>query len=322
MEGIARFLPEPAGCRDQVRAGGRAVPGAEHARAAAAARRRPRPSSRSRAKSPSPMSAWWTATASVCSTASASAFRSATHVALVGPSNSGKNLVPQLLARLYAPTSGRITIGGTDINTLPLAVSGRLVGYVGPATHLFSASMRDNLLLGLRHRPPSAEAADGSTEGERAAPSRGAAIRQYRARHRRRLDRLRAGRGGRRGRTGDAASIEVLRLVDLDGDVYLFGLHGRLDPRAEPGGCGPPARSAAALRRTPRQRRARRPCRALRRGPLQHQCLGRRQPAVRHPDRGRVCRSERWPKTRISTACCGRPDCAPTCCASGSSSPI
>src|SRR5206468_325083 len=36
------------------------------------------------------------------------------HIALVGPSSSGKNLVPQLLARLYTPTSGRIAIGGLD----------------------------------------------------------------------------------------------------------------------------------------------------------------------------------------------------------------
>src|SRR5207248_96480 len=67
------------------------------------------------------------------------------HVALLGPSNSGKNLVPQLLARLYAPSSGRIMIGGLDLNALPFSASGRLVGYVGPTTYLFSASIRDNL---------------------------------------------------------------------------------------------------------------------------------------------------------------------------------
>src|SRR5271163_2850413 len=74
-------------------------------------------------------------------------------VAIVGHSNSGRNLLPQLLARLVVPTSGRLTVRDTDLNILPLAVSGRRIGYVGPTSYLFSASVRDNLLLGLRHRP-------------------------------------------------------------------------------------------------------------------------------------------------------------------------
>ncbi|MBV8101390.1 MAG: ABC transporter ATP-binding protein, partial [Verrucomicrobia bacterium] len=47
-----------------------------------------------------------------------------TNVAVVGPSNSGRNFVPQLFPRLVTPTSGRLLIGETDINSLPLAVSG------------------------------------------------------------------------------------------------------------------------------------------------------------------------------------------------------
>src|SRR5260221_5339910 len=77
------------------------------------------------------------------------------HAALAGASNSGKNLVPQLLARLYPPSSGRIVIGGLDLNTLSISALGRLVGYVGPSTHLFASSIRENLLLGLRYRPNS-----------------------------------------------------------------------------------------------------------------------------------------------------------------------
>ncbi len=62
-------------------------------------------------------------------------------VAIVGQSNSGRNLVPQLFARLVTPTSGRLVIGDTDLNSVPLAVSGRRIGYVGPITYLFSASV-------------------------------------------------------------------------------------------------------------------------------------------------------------------------------------
>src|SRR5262249_56553043 len=80
------------------------------------------------------------------------AFPLGTHVALVGPSNGGKNLVPQLLARLDTPTSGQIATGGIDLASLSFAASGRLISYVGPATNLFSASICDNLLYGFRLR--------------------------------------------------------------------------------------------------------------------------------------------------------------------------
>src|SRR5207248_11181116 len=93
-------------------------------------------------------------------------FSLGTDVAIVGQSNSGRNLVPQLFARLVTPTSGRLVIGDTDLNSVPLTVSGRRIGYVGPITYLFSASVRDNLLRGLRHRP-NRMPGDGSA-GERA----------------------------------------------------------------------------------------------------------------------------------------------------------
>src|SRR5215472_17304713 len=76
-----------------------------------------------------------------------------TDVAIVGQSNSGRNLVPQLFARLVTPTSGRLLIGETDLNSIPLAASGQRIGYVGPSTYLFATSVRENLLLGLSHRP-------------------------------------------------------------------------------------------------------------------------------------------------------------------------
>ena len=42
-----------------------------------------------------------------------------TDAAIVGQSNSGRDLVPQLFARLVTPTSGRLTIGETDVNSVP-----------------------------------------------------------------------------------------------------------------------------------------------------------------------------------------------------------
>src|SRR5207248_5208350 len=75
------------------------------------------------------------------------------HIAIIGQSGSGKNELALLLARLMRPTGGGIRIGGMDLAELPVAVIGRRIGYVGPTPYLFSGTLRENLLLGLRHRP-------------------------------------------------------------------------------------------------------------------------------------------------------------------------
>src|SRR5205085_12485105 len=75
------------------------------------------------------------------------------HIAIIGQGGSGKNELALLLARLIRPTSGRITIGGTDLATLPFAVVGRRIGYVGATPYFFAGTLRENLLLGLRHGP-------------------------------------------------------------------------------------------------------------------------------------------------------------------------
>jgi putative ABC transport system ATP-binding protein len=157
-----------------------------------------------------------------------------TDVAIVGQSNSGRNLLPQLFARLATPTSGRLLIGDTDLNTVPLAVSGRRVGYVGPITYLFSASVRDNLLLGLRHRP-NRPPEDGSA-GEQ---SRTREIEEARKSGNIDYDIAADWIDYRQAGVADATELElrivdVLRLVDLEEDVHFFGLRGRLDPDRQP----------------------------------------------------------------------------------------
>ena len=153
-----------------------------------------------------------------------------TDVAIVGQSNSGRNLVPQLFARLVTPTSGRLAIGDTDLNSVPLAVSGRRIGYVGPITYLCSASVRDNLLLGLRHRP-SRLPNDGSA-GEQ---SRVREIEEARKSGNIDYDITADWIDYPQAGVNDQAElelrmVEILRLVDLEEDVHLFGLRGRLDP--------------------------------------------------------------------------------------------
>ncbi|KOS57816.1 multidrug ABC transporter ATPase [Rhodococcus rhodochrous KG-21] len=78
------------------------------------------------------------------------------HVALVGETGSGKTTLGSLVARLYDPTSGRVTIDGVDVRDLPLADIASLVGVVSQETYLLHATVRENL----RHAKPDATDAE------------------------------------------------------------------------------------------------------------------------------------------------------------------
>ena len=69
------------------------------------------------------------------------------HVALVGPTGSGKTTVIRLLCRLYEPQRGRILLDGVDIRELPLAQLRQRLGVVLQDTFLFSGTVADNLRL-------------------------------------------------------------------------------------------------------------------------------------------------------------------------------
>ena len=69
------------------------------------------------------------------------------HVALVGPTGSGKTTVIRLLCRLYEPQRGRILLDGRDIRQLSIADLRRQLGVVLQDTFLFSGNVADNLRL-------------------------------------------------------------------------------------------------------------------------------------------------------------------------------
>jgi ATP-binding cassette subfamily B multidrug efflux pump len=69
------------------------------------------------------------------------------HVALVGPTGSGKTTVIRLLCRLYEPQQGRILLDGIDIRELPSLTLRQRLGVVLQDTFLFSGNVADNLRL-------------------------------------------------------------------------------------------------------------------------------------------------------------------------------
>ncbi|ALC24652.1 ABC transporter ATP-binding protein [Streptomyces pristinaespiralis] len=70
-----------------------------------------------------------------------------TRMALVGPSGAGKSTLGRLLAGIYAPRSGHVTLGSAELSGMPAERVREHVALVNQEHHVFVGSLRDNLLL-------------------------------------------------------------------------------------------------------------------------------------------------------------------------------
>lgn len=70
------------------------------------------------------------------------------HVALVGPSGTGKSTVVNLLLRQWDPQAGEIRIGGRDLREFPLADVQRYFAVVSQRSYIFNETVRENIRLG------------------------------------------------------------------------------------------------------------------------------------------------------------------------------
>src|SRR5262249_38844616 len=73
----------------------------------------------------------------------------------VGASGSGKTTVTSLLLRFIDPEAGRVTLARRDLREYRQEDVRRVVAVAGQESHLFSASIRDNVRLA---RPPASDA--------------------------------------------------------------------------------------------------------------------------------------------------------------------
>ncbi|MCC6920224.1 MAG: ATP-binding cassette domain-containing protein [Alphaproteobacteria bacterium] len=156
------------------------------------------------------------------------------HVGLAGPPGGGKEAAAALIARQVSVRSGQVLIAGQAIDGLPQALTGRRIAYVGQEAYLFGASLKDNLLYGLRNQPRGAANYDG--------PARQIAMA-------RQAESARAGNApydaeadwidyrvlGCDGPAGvDGCLMRSVAMAGLDADVFRFGLQGRFDPDDAP----------------------------------------------------------------------------------------
>ncbi|WP_326592924.1 ABC transporter ATP-binding protein [Streptomyces sp. NBC_01294] len=70
-----------------------------------------------------------------------------TRMALVGPSGAGKSTLGRLLAGIYAPRTGEVTLGGARLSKMPAERVREHVALVNQEHHVFVGSLRDNLRL-------------------------------------------------------------------------------------------------------------------------------------------------------------------------------
>ena len=206
------------------------------------------------------------------------------HVAIVGSSSSGKEELMLMLARLIEPTGGRLNAGGSELSEMPEAVTGRRIGFVGQNAYIFSSSLKDNLIYGLKHRPrydnddvlaeapaapetpPAPETIDkkkkfkklrkkkmGAGDGLDAVGSR----RSWLAEAERAgnsthdifddwVDYESAGADSSNGVV--AAALQSIEIADMADDVYQYGMRGSLDPAVRQGAAESILNARRALR--------------------------------------------------------------------------
>ncbi|MEP7198284.1 MAG: ABC transporter ATP-binding protein [Chloroflexota bacterium] len=74
--------------------------------------------------------------------------RAGEHIALVGRTGAGKTSALHLLAGLYAPWAGAVSVAGCDPRAMAADERRRVIGIVPQTVQLFSGTVRDNLTLG------------------------------------------------------------------------------------------------------------------------------------------------------------------------------
>jgi putative ABC transport system ATP-binding protein len=155
------------------------------------------------------------------------------HVALIGPDGEGKEALAMALVGLMPAAGGAIHFGTRDLATMPEAARGRYLAYAGQEVYIFPRNVRENLLYGLKHRPPETAPRD-EEEARRWQAYVAEALRCGNPPFDADADWTDYASAGADGpQDMDDRLLEVLQVVELEEDVYQFGLRRTIDPERD-----------------------------------------------------------------------------------------
>jgi len=144
-------------------------------------------------------------------------------VGIIGRIGSGKTTVGRLLAGLYPPTQGRMTLDGIDIRQYHPAEVRAAVAVAGQSADLFSGTVKENLLIG---RPD-------ATDEEIIEVSRATGVDSFVSRHPRGFD-MPVGERGNNLSGGQKQALTIARLLlSRPRIVYLDEPSGAMDLASE-----------------------------------------------------------------------------------------
>jgi len=147
------------------------------------------------------------------------------HVAVVGPPGSGRDIFMRLLGRQITDFEGKLRIGDHELNGLSNVAAGRFMAYAPPEPFLFPGPLRDNIAFPLKRRQPAhgktltLEERKDIVEAQRSGNPTINADADW-------IDYDAAGVAS--DKELDLALLKALRTVGLEDTIYEFGLLGTL----------------------------------------------------------------------------------------------
>jgi len=152
-------------------------------------------------------------------------------VAIISSGGGGAGVLARILARRTNGFSGRIRIGERELHQIPLTVAGHRLAYVGIDPILFPGTIRDNLIYGLRRRPPGQTGTSTREESRRVLEARrtGNPVESIGDQW---IDYAQV--GAKDADDLDHILVTLLNKLGMGGEIYLFGLAGWIVPDQEP----------------------------------------------------------------------------------------
>jgi ATP-binding cassette subfamily C protein LapB len=133
------------------------------------------------------------------------------HVAIVGPTGSGKTTLGKMIMGLYEPVEGMVGVDGTDIRQIDPSELRHFIGYVPQDVTLFSGTVKENITLGTHDATDAAILASAEVSG----------VADFVRNHPLGYD-LQVGERGRQLSGGQRQTVAIARAVLRDPQILLL----------------------------------------------------------------------------------------------------